>query len=139
MSIFQRAKSRLNEMREEDRKKSQERRNQRHYEETVETMKRGELEAKRKSAYEQGYEKGTVERARHEGRQKAMRKSGLGFSVEGFVGGLETGGRMIGTFGENVSIGLTGESPRRRSAKKRKTKRKTIGHRKARQQNSWLW
>lgn len=137
MSIFQRAKSRLNEMREEDRAKSQERRNKKHYEKSVETMKRTELEAKRKSAFEEGYEKGTVERARHEGRQKAMRKTGLGLSVKGLVGGLETGGRMLGAFSQNLSIGLTGESPRRSIRRKHKKSKKRSVRKK--QSNDWLW
>lgn len=137
MSIFQKAKSRFKEMREEDHKKSQEHRNQRHYEKTVETMKRTELEAKRKSAFEEGYEKGTVERARHEGRQKAMQKRGSVFSIEGLVGGLETGGRMIGTFGQNLSIGLTGESPRRSTRRKHKKSKKRSVRKK--QSNDWLW
>lgn len=126
MSIFQRAKSRLNEIREEDRKKSQERK-----------IKKEALESKRRVAYDEAYEKGTVERARREGRQKAMQKTGLGLSVKGLVGGLETGGRMIGTFGQNLSIGLMGESPRRSPRRKhKKTKKRSV---RKKQSNDWLW
>ena len=137
MSIFQKAKSRFKEMREEDHKKSQEHRNQRHYEKTVETMKRTELEAKRKSAFEEGYEKGTVERARHEGRQKAMQKRSFNLSVEGVLGGIGKGARYVGQVAENVSIGLTGESPRRSTRRKhKKTKKRSV---RKKQPNDWLW
>jgi len=112
MPLFEALKKRMHEIHEEDKQKSQARRNQQHYEQSVRTFEKRDLMQKEANARKEGYEKGRIERAKREGYAKANRPS------------------LLGSLGQALVSGIP--PPKRHD----RTRRKKKGHRRSRERQS---